>query len=350
MLQSRQWFIMAAIALLVGLAWWVDVRSDIQTDLDVVYMLPIAMATWALGTRWGIAVGLACIAFATVQSISSHEAAWLLQPTLYWNSVTRVVLYSLAVALSARLRSAKASLERTVEERTAQLRANAQVQLQLERQLLRAEEAERRRVGRDLHDSLGQELTGIAFLSEVLKESLDAKGLPESADAARLAKYATAAVRRAGVLARGLCPVELHGGALAAAVRELAEQVEEVFRLRCAVEDGQWLESISDGQIATQVYRIVQEAVRNAVRHSQGTQITIRASAQDGWRRLEIEDDGIGLPSEIPPEGGIGLSVMRYRAASIHGTLSIMPAQPRGTIVQCDWPSDTSGLASRRAS
>lgn len=324
---------------LIALAWGVDLLADTHTDLDLVYMLPIALASWMLGVRWGAGLGLLCYVFATWRSAESYGEGWALYAYFYWNAAARLVLFMMAVVLAARFRSARAVLECAVRERTAQLHEKVEAMSRLELQLLQTEEAELRRIGQDLHDSLGQDLTGIAFLSQEMQESLAAKGLPESGDAARLAGHATAALRRAGRLARGLCPVEMHGGTLAAALGELAEQAAEVFHVECGVENGELLESILDGNVAAQLYRIAQEAVRNAVRHGRCGRITIRASMRGGRCLLEILDDGVGLPSPLPEGRGIGLSVMRCRAASIQGNLTLATSSAGGALVGCEWPA-----------
>jgi PAS domain S-box-containing protein len=219
---------------------------------------------------------------------------------------------------------------------------------ELEDQVTQASEAERQRIGQDLHDGLGQLLTGMGYLSSVLQRKLSDKSLPEAVEAATIAGHLKEAIKLTRSLARGLCPVDLKADGLMAALRELAAQVEETYRLRCVFRSSRPA-LMQDSATATHLYRIAQEAVSNAVRHGRAKHIDIDLSARKEGIVLTVEDDGVGIPpdrNEMPPgrgelrlgdlaRGGMGLRIMDYRARAIGGRLDIGPRDNGGTRVTC---------------
>jgi PAS domain S-box-containing protein len=207
----------------------------------------------------------------------------------------------------------------------------------LENEVLDAEERERRRIGRDLHDVLGQDLTAIAFLGKELEEDLAERNASESSEAARIVKLANQAVERARSLAKGLCPIGLSSGGLPAALRQLAGEVTEVFNVRCDFVSDPSV-SISDDAVALHLYRIAQGATSNAIRHGRAKRVTIRLTGTGRDSVLTVEDDGCGIPDPLPEDGGMGLAVMRYRASAIGGTFTAKRLRRHGTVVTCFVP------------
>lgn len=225
---------------------------------------------------------------------------------------------------TADLLAAKTMLEREMAER-----------MRLESEILEIGSAEKLRVGQDLHDSLGQKLTGAVFLSRTLATKLaDAGG--DARDSAEhineLLKDALAQVRR---LARGLAPVELGDEGLANALQRLAADTRETFGIQCELRtegDGR----VRDNKSAVHLYHVAQEAVSNAVRHGKPTRIVITlAAAADSEGRLVVESDGAGIPAEEDRGQGMGLRIMRYRAAMIGGSLDVRRREEGGTVVTC---------------
>jgi signal transduction histidine kinase len=142
-------------------------------------------------------------------------------------------------------------------------------------------------------------------------------------------------------LARGLYPVEMEAEGLMAAFQELATTVAKGAKVRCVFECTQPV-LIHDDRVATHLYRITQEAVRNAVRHAKAKRVGINLSEQNGTVKLSIEDDGLGVPDDLQHSKGLGVRIMAHRAAMIGGTFSIEPAPTGGTIVTCSLPKATS--------
>jgi PAS domain S-box-containing protein len=208
----------------------------------------------------------------------------------------------------------------------------------LERAALEAAEQEARRIGRDLHDGLGQHLTGMAFLAKGLERSLTERGLPEAAEAREIVTLVKEAVGHSRALAHGLAPVGVHGTELAPALENLAERTRKVFGIDCEFQ-GEPVDRVPDDATATAFYRIAQEATNNALKHGQASRITIRLETDDeGALRLTIEDDGKGLPRTRPTEG-LGLRLMKLRAETVGAKLDVGNVdEDGGTRVECRLP------------
>lgn len=205
---------------------------------------------------------------------------------------------------------------------------------ELERELLEISERERQRIGYDLHDSLGQHLTGIAFLSKVLAQRLKAHERAEAAEAAQIVEFVNQAIVQARKLAEGLAPVTLETYGLVFALQELAANVETLFHISCKVTSQRAIH-IPDHAVAMHLYRMVQEAVNNAVQHGQAQHITIMLGILPGGLTLTVHDDGVGFPAVVEERHGMGLRIMHHRARMIGATLEVKPGTHVGTSVIC---------------
>jgi PAS domain S-box-containing protein len=207
----------------------------------------------------------------------------------------------------------------------------------LEKTILDISAREQRRIGQDLHDGLGQHLTGIAFMAKVQEQKLAEKQMSEAADAAKIVRLVNDAIFRARELAKGLAPVVSDAHGLMSALQLHAAEVEDLFRVLCRFQcDPPVL--VSDGNVATHLYHIAQEAITNAVKHGQARNILVRLSAIEGRGLLVISDDGKGLVEPAGNHGGMGLQIMRYRADMIGGTLEIRCDKKQGTTISCRFP------------
>ena len=210
----------------------------------------------------------------------------------------------------------------------------------LERVILEISGREQRRIGQDLHDGLGQHLTGVAFMSKVLEQKLREKALPEAAEAAKIVALVNQAIDKTRELSHGLLPVLSDERGLMTALESLALQVEDLFRVYCRFEcDPPVL--IRESDVATHLYHIAQEAVNNALRHARPRRISIRLSG-GGEPCLSVADDGIGFDRTRlaeRPAPGMGLSIMSYRAKMIGSTLDVRAGSGGGTVVFCGIPA-----------
>ena len=203
-----------------------------------------------------------------------------------------------------------------------------------EKEILEISNREQVRIGQDLHDGLGQHLTGVTFLSKALENKLAARSLPEAEEAAEIGRLVLQALSQTRSLARGLFPVELESNGLAPAFRDLAATVEKLFNLCCVVECDEDL-VIADRAVANHLFRMVQEAINNSVKHGKAKRVVVGLKKVDDKIVLTIRDNGLGFSSESMKTKGLGLRIMSYRAQKIGGTLDIQPAQGGGTIVAC---------------
>jgi PAS domain S-box-containing protein len=209
----------------------------------------------------------------------------------------------------------------------------------LEKEILEISEREQIRIGHDLHDGVGQELTGIALLTQNLRQRLAKQGLPDEAQAARIAGLVNRALEQTRKLARGFAPVELGPQGLETALRDLATKVQTSMQRACIVHCRGPIQ-LADDAASVHLFRIAQEAVNNAVRHSKCKQIRLELVTLEDGTTLSIHDDGVGLPAVAKPAKGMGISVMQYRARMIGGSLEIK-SSPAGTSVICRCPNNS---------
>jgi PAS domain S-box-containing protein len=209
---------------------------------------------------------------------------------------------------------------------------------QLEREVLATSERERRVFARELHDSLGQQLSGISYLGSVLHERLRDMTLPEAADAQRIVRLIRRALEETRRVSRGLSPVRPEPEGLDNALRELVAQTRNIFGIVCQLRRPKPV-LVSDSEGATHLYRIAQEAVTNAVRHGRARRISIGLSQWRGKVTLSITDNGNGIGALSPRRKGMGLRVMQYRAGLLRGRLSVKRRAEGGTRVACVAPA-----------
>jgi two-component system, LuxR family, sensor kinase FixL len=209
---------------------------------------------------------------------------------------------------------------------------------QLEREVLAISERERGAFSRELHDSLGQQLSGIAYLTNVLRERLREEGSPEAGSAERISSLLKQAIEQARAVARGLSPVRPEPEGLGAGLKELAAQTSEFFGVRCQFRYPRPV-LVGDGEAANHLYRIAQEAVHNACRHGRATRVTIGLTRERAGVLLKIVDDGSGIGPLSPRRKGLGLHIMQYRAGLLAGTFSVRGRPAGGTEVCCVVPA-----------
>jgi len=205
---------------------------------------------------------------------------------------------------------------------------------ELEKQIADSRVEEQRRIGRELHDNLGQQLTGIEFMSQALSERLEATSHRHASDAAQIAELVREAVSHTRALARGLNPVVFEADGLMSALEQLAENTSRLYQIQCRFHCGKAV-LVADNSVATHLYRIAQEAVQNAIRHGKPKLVEISLSQTRERVILAIFDNGKGIPKRLPKKRGMGLHVMHYRATLAGGSLVVLRSQNGGTEVVC---------------
>jgi signal transduction histidine kinase len=194
------------------------------------------------------------------------------------------------------------------------------------------------RLGRELHDNVGQLLSGVTFLARALESKLSARGLPEASDAAEIGHFVFQALTQTRNLARGIFPIEFQADELIKALTDLAGTLEKLFGISCRVEaEADWV--VGDQTVANHLFRLTQEAVNNSVKHGRATELVVGLRRHEHGAELFIRDNGIGLPVLRTKSEGLGLRIMNYRAQKIGGRLSVEPAEDGGTLVRCIFSS-----------
>lgn len=205
---------------------------------------------------------------------------------------------------------------------------------QLERELLELSERERRGFAQELHDGLGQQLGGVAYLANVLREKLVERNAPEAPDASRIFGLVREAIEHTRRISRGLSPIRPEPDGLMTALRELAHQTTGLFRVRCRFHCRKPV-LVDDSTLAGHLFRIAQEAVNNALKHAKPRSISIRLSRARGSVTLAVADDGKGIGLLSPTRRGLGLHIMQHRAGLIRGSVNLQPRRGGGTEVVC---------------
>jgi signal transduction histidine kinase len=315
--------------LLVGVVGYIDYLTGYERSLLLFYLLPISLAAW-FGS---LVLGLAIATVSVIVWLLSDLAAGI--PAVgFWNAGMAFFSYALFAGVLSKLRTLVLELDRRVHERTEALQREVAERQRLDQEIARIADRERRRLGQDLHDSLGQHLTGTALAAQVLKEKLSVRAAPEVPEAEKLVRYVEEGIDLTRNLARGFFSPELEADGLTVALQGLAENITERFRINC-VFDGEESVPVRDSTVATQLYRIAQEATTNSAKHAAAGRIDIRLAMDGPELTLTIIDDGIGFPDKLPYPQGLGLRLMRHGAALIGANFEVRRNGRSGTIATC---------------
>ena len=213
----------------------------------------------------------------------------------------------------------------------------------LERELLDISEREKRLIGQELHDSIGQQFTGIAFMTKVLEQKLAVKSPDEAAGAAEIRALVNEAMTQTRALAKGLHPVGLDAESLMSALGELAENTRHLFGVACSFHCSEPV-PIHDSDVAVNLYRVAQEAVTNAIKHGKAKSIRIELTSAGEQSFLTVKNDGLAFSGARHRKPGMGLQIMNHRAEMISGSLDIKEASGGGTVVSCAFPKSQDSM------
>jgi PAS domain S-box-containing protein len=245
------------------------------------------------------------------------------------------------------LRRANDELELRVQRRTAELKsANAKLQAamverkKLENELLEITEKERRRIALDLHDDLGQKLAGIALMTKGLSLKLAKQKAVEAQDADKINSLVQQAMSHASDLAHDLATLDLATKDLPTALTDLTNRARELFSITCRFSAEGEIPAL-DPSTATQLYKIAQEALTNAIKHGKAKRVAVLLTNDSNKLTLTIQNNGVPFPDLQSGATGMGLRIMNYRASLIGGSLEIKSAGSRGTLVTCMVPLET---------
>jgi len=209
----------------------------------------------------------------------------------------------------------------------------------LERRVFEIGSEERRRIGCELHDGLGQMLTGIRFLSENLAKNLKAHGAPGVDAANEIAEMVKDADEYTRTLSKGLVHVDLEKKGLSVGLKKLCEKFTNVTGISCQYIEGEDVE-VENYNISLHLYRIAQEAVNNAMKHANADHIEVHLSRDFRETSVTVTDNGDGFKSEKRQENGLGIQIMKHRAGMLGGYVEIKRTENEETQVRCVVPNE----------
>jgi len=246
------------------------------------------------------------------------------------------------------LLDAKNHLEASVLMRTAQLRQKNDellkeiaIRRELEHELIKISEREHRRIGQDLHDGICQELAGIRFSLEAITKRMR-KASPYKGTLSSLTNGVSRAIHHTRLLSRGLAPLDLENGNLCHALSEFAENSAELFQIDCHFDCHGDHHHTFEMDKATNLFRIAQEALQNAMKHAEADRVNIRLDLSTNQGELSITDNGKGIQLRNDGQAkpmGMGLKIMNQRANMIQGALRIEHPEISGTRIVCTFPN-----------
>jgi two-component system, NarL family, sensor histidine kinase UhpB len=242
------------------------------------------------------------------------------------------------------LSQSRADLEKRVLARTADLSAaNVELQSQinerkrLENELLEIAENERRRIGFDLHDDIGQKLMGVSMMLKALETNLEHKHLPEADATRKVQELVSQVIDHTHDLAHCVSSLDSEGDDLGLLLKKLVATVRTTFPIECRFRAPAELPALNP-EATLQLYKIAQESVSNAIKHGKAKVISISLARQNGDLVFRIKNDGLPFPVDRQTTNRMGLRIMNYRARMIGGTLDIRPNGQAGTLVTCTLP------------
>lgn len=319
------WLTIAVMMMVTLGIGWLDYITGFEVTLFVFYGIPIFLTVWWAGTRAGlfIAVLSGVVWWLANMNTNPYET----QLGYAWALVNRLVYLCVVVFAVTALRNKQEADEARIqmlEERR-----------QLEKDIVSVSEYEQQRIGQDLHDGICQQLAAIGCAARVLAEDLQAQGVQAAHDASLIEGSLQQVVMEARNLARGIFPVHVDRSGLAAALADLGKMMSRLTGIPIVVNDCVDV-PLDAPEVSMHLYRIAQEAVANAVKHSGATEIQVAMKLEDEMLELRVEDNGKGMPqSSRTRSDGMGLRTMHYRAQALRAVLAVEPRSQGGTMVSC---------------
>jgi signal transduction histidine kinase len=315
---------LGAIVLIV-LVGALDYWTGPDLSFSVFYLLPIMVCAWWLGIVYGyVSAAVGATVWFAIESLGAPSVPLLI---LEWNAIVRLVFFTIFVAFIAALRRSKLELQAEVLRQTALLRNIAETTSR-----------DQARLARDLHDGIGQYLSGLALRARVLADDLAVDGSPRAADAQRLFEVVQNVARESRRLDHFLGGLRTPDEDLGPALQRLVDKIEELFEVSCLLTIPAEPVPLHPLQADT-LFHIAQEALNNALKHARGVGLVVSLDRDSEVLRLRVADQGPGLPRSEAASAGAGLRIMRQRAELIGAALNVTTGEAgRGVVVDCTLP------------
>ena len=321
---------------LVGI---VDYYVRIDISLLVFYLPSIALVGWLGGSFFGVAgaaVAAAAWLMADLHDIPPPSSL----AVAFWNTGIRFLVFLAFALVFAILRQNRDRLEQAVAEKAAELHNEITERLRIQREVADICARQQRQIAYDLHDGVGQHLSGVAFKSKLLEQKLRNEGSRQADEAKAITGLINDALRQTRLVARSMESTYGEARGLKEALQKLADELRENSHTTATLKIDETCESLAaPGDM--QLFRIAQEAVHNATTHGVARHIEIDLHSNEKDIVLTIRDDGRGF-EEIATEG-MGMRTMRYRAETIGGSVAVTSAPGAGTTVLCRIPKTSAG-------
>ena len=311
-----------SVSFVVG---WLDWLTTYEVNFALVYALLVVVTAWIGGRNVSLWVAVTNVVISTVANWESQPYKSHLGHAL--SVINRIAFWSFMAVLTdivRRRQDADAERIKMLEEMR-----------HMEMDIVRASEHEQQKFGQELHDGLCQQLAAISCAARALADDLQAGARPEADDAGKIEQALRQTVQEARNMARGIFPVHVDESGLSAALTEMAQTTQLLTGVAIAVTDSAEV-MVKDPETAMHLYRIAQEAVANAVRHSGAQQVVLSLLSNGSTIELRVDDNGRGFPrSPQKRPGGMGLRTMLYRARALGAALDIEPRAGGGTSLCC---------------
>ena len=323
--QPKSWILAEAFAFLV-LVVIADVFTSWQYTMFMFYCIPVFLVAMQVSRRYAFA-------FAILTGIVAMAANYDSLPIrglggYIWGGASRTGGLLIAAAYGISVQSFREEMRRRV-----QAMEHAQ---ELEREIVRAGEREQIRIGQDLHDGVCQTLAALDCAAQCLKLDLEVEGSPQSKLATEIQKRLSAATLEARSLARGIYPLPMEPDGLGMALRELVMTTRTLCHTAIGFESDEDI-VVRDSEVAMHLYRITQEALSNAMRHSNATRVDVRVMCDNQRLSISVVDDGCGSSLQSRNDG-MGWRTMHYRARLIGAQIEKLSPAAGGTTVRCSLP------------
>jgi signal transduction histidine kinase len=313
----------------------IDYLTGYTISLLAFYILPVGFATIYVGPAFAALLSIMSVVIWIGSNLwAGMPAPYSETSILAWNAAIVLSVFSLIIGFLHVLNRILLRLESSVEEKTRDLISEISERERLQREIIDLPEREQHRLGQELHDVVCQELASVAIAAQMLARKLPDSVPAERAHADEIARMADHALESTRRVARGFFTAGFDNTGLQEALRESARHTEKTSGISCVID---WQENLTipDEKTVMHLFRIAQEAIRNAVNHAAASHIKVSLALQDKMLRLMIEDDGKGLSSSDSREKGLGLRIMAYRAGLIGGELKTETPRDGGTCIVC---------------
>jgi signal transduction histidine kinase len=344
--RSRVW---AGALIVVAVIGFVDYVTPYELSMFVFYAVPIFLIGWYGGRNPAVAFATVCAVISWFANLHSHP--FIGHYGYIWSVTNRMCAFLFVAFCGATMKSYREATKAQMDalERTRQL----------EQEIVRTSEREQMRIGQDLHDGVCQNLAAIDCATECLKADLEANGVVHADTARIIQKLLKETILDARNLARGIFPVHMDAEGLSTALSDLVCTTNQLRQGSITFEASDNIQ-IKDPATAMHLYRIMQEALSNAMRHANAANVAVRLVRNGYSLTITVLDDGCGFSSPDPSSEGMGLRTMRYRANLIGAKLTVDTRPSGGTLVSCTIPVppasgiwekfDPSRMAARSAS